>query len=215
MSLITKRSILFLFLLILGCFGVRAAEFEPAVEKVLKHEGYTAVDLGDGAGYTRYGITLRYLDSYIVQNPSEMLTFDVNGDKVIDALDIRGMKKEMAVDLYRRDWWDKYGYDRIQAQVIAEKVFDMSVNMGHRQSIKLLQRAHNRFKTVQVLGLGLKEDGYLNENFVKSINRLGHCCSESLLKFYKDECRSYYLYISKNRPVYQKFLKGWLRRVED
>src|SRR5690606_26803467 len=84
--------------------------FRRAVEVVLAHEGSYVNDPADPGGETKFGISKR-------QYPD---------------LDIASLTREQAVEIYRRDWWDKYGYGRLASPAIATKVFDLSVNVGPR-----------------------------------------------------------------------------------
>src|SRR5690606_2973445 len=65
--------------------------FLHAVEVVLEHEGGYVHDPHDPGGETKFGISKR-------QYPD---------------LDIANLTREQAIEIYRRDWWDKYGYGRL------------------------------------------------------------------------------------------------------
>ena len=95
------------------------ADFEQAIERVLKHEGGYANDPDDPGGETKYGISKR-------QYPN---------------LDIATLTLDQAKAIYRRDYWK---YDGISDQAVASKLFDMAVNLGAFQAHRLLQRALNR-----------------------------------------------------------------------
>src|SRR5690606_30113686 len=57
------------------------------------------------------------------------------------SLDIRNLTREQAIAIYRRDWWDRYGYGRIKDADVAAKLMDMAVNMGPGTAHRLLQQA--------------------------------------------------------------------------
>ena len=102
------------------------ANYEPAFNRLLEHEGGYTVD---HAGPTNYGITLRVLD------------VDIDGDGDIDESDISALTPADAKEFYHRHWWANYRYYVIQNQEIATKVLDLSVNMGPKQAHRLVQRA--------------------------------------------------------------------------
>jgi lysozyme family protein len=67
------------------------SEFLTAVERVLADEGGYVCNPSDPGGETNFGITKRsYPD-----------------------LDIKGLTREDAIAIYWRDWWTKYGFDRL------------------------------------------------------------------------------------------------------
>ena len=95
------------------------SQFEPAVEKVLLHEGgYNFIE-GDAGGETNWGISKR---SY----PN---------------LDIRNLTREQAIEIYRTDWWDKHGFSFVEPQEFADKYFSFAVNMGFAAANKLYLEA--------------------------------------------------------------------------
>jgi len=95
------------------------SNFEKAVAVVLLHEGGYRNVPSDPGGPTKYGIS----------------------QKSYPDLDIAGLTQEGAVALYRRDWWDKYGYDQISNYALALKVFDHAINIGW-QTNPVASRAH-------------------------------------------------------------------------
>ncbi len=154
--------------------------FKKAVETVLKHEGGYASHPDDPGGETKYGICKR---SY-------------------PHLDIKRLTREQAKEIYRRDWWDKYGYERINDDALCFKVFDLAVNMGAHQAHKLLQRAVN-----DVSGRLLEDDGILGPRTISAVNAI---VPELVLDALLKRAESYYR--SLNKP---QFLAGWLNRLYD
>ena len=62
-------------------------------------------------------------------------------------LDIKGLSREDAKTIYRRDFWDKINGDRLHDGV-AFQLFDFAVNSGIETAVRYLQRA-----------LGVADDG--------------------------------------------------------
>lgn len=104
------------------------------IEGVLEREGYDKYTNHpqDPGAATRWGITLGLLRS------AEWLG-DVDGDGDIDEDDVRHLPKDVAIEVYRRKKW-RPQYEEMP-RLIAEKTFDLAVNMGAKQSHLLLQRA--------------------------------------------------------------------------
>lgn len=92
--------------------------FDQAFDRLIGHEGGYVNDPRDPGGETKFGISRR---AY----PGE---------------DIAGMTLERAKTIYRRDYWGPAGCD-VLADLVKFEVFDMAVNLGVVQTIKILQRA--------------------------------------------------------------------------
>jgi lysozyme family protein len=99
---------------------VTSASFGFAIAFTLEEESYqdTAVDLGDGAGLTKYGITAR-------SHPT---------------VDIAALTLPEAVAIYSREYWAPLNLDLLSRRV-AVAVFDGAVNHGATTSAKMLQTA--------------------------------------------------------------------------
>jgi lysozyme family protein len=102
----------------------------------------------------------------------------------------------LVVAFYRQNFWI---YDEIEDQAIANKLFDLAVNVGKVHSNKIVQ------KCVQV-----DPDGFLGPQTILAINAT---CSGSLLPAIKTEAAEYYKDIVKSHPQDAIFLKGWLARL--
>lgn len=178
--------------------------FERAVEMVLRHEGGYIKDPNDPGGATNYGISLRFLSKLGVIDPADgYLVGDVDRDGDIDIHDIILMTREDAIAIYRSQWWDRYGYARIEYEPLATKLLDLSVNMGPAAAHRLLQRSVN-----VTLGRRLVVDGILGPKSIACINCVAD--PEALLRAFLDRAEGFYR--SLNQP---RYLKGWLNRLYD
>lgn len=187
------------------------SQFNLAIPFVLKHEGKLVNNPADPGGITNYGISLRYLSALAQEHPELLSEICLDGKSTVDADDIQRMAVEEAIDLYRREWWDKYGYGNIENQAVANKVFDLSVNIGASEAIKFLQSA-----CCQEAGAGyLVIDGVLGRASINYINRLSMTQQNNLLTSFCDIAADYYRRLVTQHPVYEKFLQGWLNRVYD
>jgi len=152
------------------------ALFEPAVEITLRNEGSAFVDdPSDAGGLSRYGISQR---SYPAEN-------------------IRELTEDRAKFLYKRDFWK---YDDVLDQPLANKIFDMTVNMGNR-AILILQKLV--FKTLQ-------PDAVWGPETCDCVNRAD---ANTLLTQYRSALANHYEQIVVLRPEEHEFLEGWLRRA--
>lgn len=94
--------------------------FLKAVGFVLHHEGGYVNHPADPGGETNFGISKRAYPN----------------------VEIAGLTKEQAQEIYRADYWDRLGLDQLPAMV-AIVVMDTAVNMGRRRAVQILQQGFN------------------------------------------------------------------------
>lgn len=183
------------------------SDFDKAIETVLSHEGFYSNDPADKGGATKYGVSLRFLQSL-----GESLG-DIDSDGDVDIQDIKSLTLDEAKRIYRSQWWDKFGYSQIRDDSLATKVLDLSINMGATQAHRLLQTAINR------LGIDkLVVDGKLGPKSFLAINR-GYPTSLIIAKAYADEAARFYIDLTFSRIRQMgleqggKYLFGWIRRA--
>lgn len=142
--------------------------FDHAIAVVLRHEcGPTILEVGGGfvhdprdkGGATVYGL------SQVIRKREALTPEDLG---IADFTDeqLRLVTRATAERIYRRVYWDRYGYDRIDDQLCATKVFDAAVNMGAGTAHALAQRACN------VLGARVDIDGFIGIQTIGAINAL-------------------------------------------
>jgi len=158
----------------------------------LKHEGGFTID---HAGATNFGISERF---------AREIGLDINGDGKTDAEDIKLLTVDKAIAIYQKEFWDKYGYDKIDDWSIAAKVFDMAVNMGAKQAHRIVQRALNW------CGFPCAIDGILGKITLSLINKAPQ---ETLMKALCLFHEKFYLDIISKNVKYLKYKNGWLKRA--
>jgi len=131
------------------------ADFQAAIEKVLREEGGYVNDPNDPGGETKFGISKR-------QYPH---------------VDIAALTRDQAKQIYRDDYWDVIHGEQIESQPVADVIFDFGVNAGARLAAKVAQRLVNETtdgwigpKTLAAL------NGYEAERFVAeyTLARIAH-----------------------------------------
>lgn len=157
------------------------AVFDSAFEFMLPHEGGYVNNPRDPGGETKYGITKR---TY----PDE---------------DIQNLTVERAKELYRRDFWYPL-YDRINSQAIANKLFDLGVNMGRRPAVTLLQKACIQCGEVTAA------DGGFGPNTLLAVNSADEVL---LLTAFKQVAVGHYQHLVAVNPKLASFLIGWCKRA--
>ncbi len=146
--------------------------FEEAIEIVLKSEGGFVNDPKDPGGTTNFGISQR----------------------AYPQLNIAQLSKEKAIEIYRKDYWEKNKIDSMPDK-IRLAVFDCCVNQGADFAIKTLQGI-----------CGVEKDGLIGPKTLEQLNRLD---SSKVLQMFCDERLKRY---GANINFYRYGL-GWTRRL--
>ncbi len=186
------------------------ADFQAALPKTLAHEGVTFDSTGnpvpgktgwvnhvdDSGGETNYGIT-----------KATALAAGYIGD-------MKDIPFDTVKRIYKTGYWDKVWGDNIPDQRIAEKLFDIAVNMGVGVAAWFLQRVlnvHNKkgtlypdvvvdkvigSGTVAVLRTALAVAPYFPENIWKGLNGLQ---------------TERYIQIAETNQKLESFVPGWIR----
>lgn len=179
-----------------------SACFQKAIQVVLRHEGGFSYDKSDPGGATNFGLSLRYIDE---------LQSSIHDEYKATEKDIRALTQEEAIAIYKKFWWDKYGYVVINDCEVATKIFDLAVNVGYEESSKFVQRALNHFYNNSIA-----VDGNLGKMSYWSINKLIQDGRSALfIKEINQEATEFYLSLVIKNPALHKFLKGWLNRLKN
>jgi len=174
--------------------------FECAVSNTLYREGHLSDDKADPGGITKFGISLRFLRSI------GDLSGDIDGDGDVDQDDIRALTLDQAKTFYYDHFWIKGKCDQIRSEILAMKVFDMSVNMGISRAWKLTQQAC----VADVLTM--KIDGVPGPITLRTLNRQNEN-DYVLLDILRSYQTSFYLDLIDADPARAKYKLGWLRRA--
>jgi lysozyme family protein len=150
------------------------AIFAQAVGFVLKEhiEGGYVNDPRDPGGETNFGISKR---SY-------------------PAVDIKGLTRDDAIAIYKRDYWDACKCDDLPPEV-AVAMFDCAVNQGNGAAKRLLQRA-----------LKVKSDGIIGPKTIAAAKRAN--ALELVMDFLSWRLKRY-----ANTANATTYMRGWSKRV--
>jgi lysozyme family protein len=99
------------------------------------------------------------------------------------------------IDFYRTNFW-KYG--AIEQQNVADKIFDLAVNVGTAHAVKIAQ-----------IAAGVTADGVIGPNTINAINAHPN---GSLIPLIVMAAENYHKEIVNTHPEDAVFLRGWLRR---
>ena len=175
------------------------AEFKPAFEFVLLHEdasrsGKVTEDTG---GRTRFGIAEKF-------HPE--LAEDFFSAPADEAL-------AQAEQIEEHEYWQRMRLGEVEDQDVANKLFDMAVNMGVRQAAVYAQRAANYLMSVEPVAgiLRLAEDGEIGEKTLAAINAVD---PEKFYQVLRQLSEAHYRHIAAVNPAQAVNLEGWLKRAE-
>jgi lysozyme family protein len=172
------------------------ANFDPALEKVLLHEGRYVNDSQDPGGETYRGVSRNNWSAWRgwqnIDQARRRSDFPANLEKDID---LQGAVKEF----YRDAFWNKLLADQINDQTIANSIFDFAVNAGLKTSVSLAQMV-----------VGTDTDGIIGKNTIDAINTYD---SELFLASFTLAKIARYISIVKRKPASQKYFFGWICRT--
>lgn len=130
---------------------------------------------------------------------------------------MRNMPRATAIDIYRRQYFEKPGFAAVAvvSPAIAEKLFDTGVNMGPDYPRRWLQQWLNALNRGGKDYADIAEDGIIGPGTVGALGRLiavrGRAAAESaLLKGLNCSQGSRYLDLARNRTANESFLFGWM-----
>jgi lysozyme family protein len=146
--------------------------FDDYIERVLSHEGGYVNDARDPGGETKFGIAKR---SY----PS---------------VDIKGLTRDAAKAIYKRDFWDRVQGDALPRQ-FAFQALDAAVNHGIGNAVRWMQRA-----------VGAADDGVIGPVTLGKVQRFE---AADLVLLFNAERLEFYAKLQN----FDAFGRGWTRRV--
>ena len=192
------------------------ANFYPAFENTIRFEddarepGKVTVDAG---GRTRFGIAEKFHPGI----PEWFFAGDV----------VRA--RTLAENIEYGKYWKPLNLHRISDQSVANKIFDMAVNMGFHQAAVLTQRAVNALNMQAAKESGdsadavssggiapmaalfpLVEDGVIGP---KTLEQLNDLASSLVLDELRALSADYYRAIVAANPAQAVNLNGWLKRA--
>lgn len=175
------------------------AIFEQAVERTLQWEGGYSVDPHDPGGETLFGIARKRHPEWSGWNRVDELKKHFSSDpkSLAGVLSADGGLLESAKLFYEDTFWD---YDDINSQAVANKVFDLGVNMGKALSVKFLQRA-----------VGTPDDGIFGPKTCEATNNANGAALIEKLRCY---ALAYYKSLIQEDPDLKRYWNGWKRRAD-
>lgn len=162
----------------------------------------------DKGGITKHGVSIVFLTDFAAKNPEFCESLGIVSPITADT--IRGLTSEQATLLFKHAFWDNpLRLDEFPPYT-AIAVYDMAVNSGNGNSVKILQRACN-LKTTFLKALAV--DGLIGPETRRRVFEIGKTDDKNLALAHIKFRREFLESIVKNNPSQKVFLKGWNNRV--
>lgn len=164
------------------------ADFNQAVQILLRHEGGYVCNPKDPGGATNFGITIPTLAKY--------RGVDIT---TLSATDIQGLQQSEAIAIYHSMWWEKMLLDQVQSQQVATVMLDQGVLFGASVVVERIQGL-----------VGVAADGEMGPNSVTYINKVPN---GQYLAFQLIRSCSHRDIITAQANNEEEFLGGWIDRL--
>jgi len=185
------------------------ARFRVAYDLTMSYEGVYSLDPADPGGETFCGI-------------SRVHWPDWDGWPIVDQVKAAGqlasigsnqVLRTLARGFYKANFWDAWRGDDIHSQPIANKLFDLRVNLPPRRSPEFLQEALNLANRDQAKWPDIKVDGIIGPATIATLNRAVDGGDETLvLNLIRLLHGEYYLGRFRASPKMEKYV-GWIARA--
>lgn len=150
----------------------------------------------DRGGPTKYGITKRVYERWLGRSVSKD--------------EMRNMPLENAVNIYKEEYFIQPKVQDLPL-LLQHVTFDMCVNHGQRQGVKILQTALQSFPE----GVNLTLDGRIGPQTVRAaVKTIARHGPSEVLAAIVAERRKFYHAIIANDPSQEKFQGGWFKRAD-
>lgn len=186
------------------------AGFKEALTKTLQFEGGYSFDPLDSGGETYAGISR-------VHHP------DWDGWSIVDAIKVTcgefredaSSKAQLAihVESFYFKIWSDLDSDVQMSETLIGVLFDTTVNMGKMRAVRFLQEAMNVLNRNGTLWPDVAIDGLLGPTTKHVLGAIP--AEHGLLSRIVVVIRgAFYLSIVKSNPSQERFIRGWLTRIE-
>lgn len=186
------------------------ADFNIAYKITLNFEGGYANNPSDKGGETYMGIARNIETKWsgwsIIDNIKSKVG---NSPASINAAASANIALQQLVqNVYKSSYWDTLNLTLLQDQKVANKMYDIGVNMGIVTVGKFLQRALNI-----AANAGLVVDGKVGRKTISAFNSLGSGNKLIVWKMLNALQGARYISIIEANQSQRQFFRGWYSRV--
>jgi len=188
--------------------------FIESLQYVLENEGYYSNNPDDPGGETFRGISRKFhpdwkgwviIDKF--KKDPEVLKKEYLKNKTLQ----RYVAKFYYFNFYKKshaDFFEEF------SPTLAYNIFDYAINAGVRTSLKNLQTSLNiLIKEFKLKLKPLMVDGIIGPHSTNTFKIVLDELNEDLIiRAYQNSRVLHYINLIKERPIYLKFIKGWVKR---
>jgi lysozyme family protein len=171
---------------------------DQLIDEVIGREGGYSNHPADRGGPTRWGVT-----------EAVARTHGYRGE-------MRNFPREQAVEIYRRIYWVKPGFDQVakRAPAVAAEMFDTGVNMGPGTATGFLKRALNVLNRGEADFDDIAPSPVIDPPTLAALDaymaKRGAAGEAVLLKALEALQGERYISLAEKRPANEAFIYGWL-----
>ena len=165
---------------------INSRRFLKAFEFTKQNEGGYSNDARDKGGETIYGVSSKWFPE-VFRELMEAKPEELEG--ILKAF-------------YQAEFWDDR-YDEIFFEPLSIRLYDLSVNLGKRKAVQLLQKTFNSLSYTKI-----SEDGKFGAGTLRAVN-LPPIVHPNFYLSYLRQAEAYY----RSLPDFNVFGKGWLNRL--
>lgn len=172
------------------------------INMVLRHEGGFVDDPNDSGGFTYRGISRRYNPDWAGWDIVDA-HLPLKYNQIIDDAEL----ENLVIQKYEESYYLPLKIDQVDSLMISAHLMCHGVNAGLSSAAKLIQRSVN-----EVYGAGISVDGVLGNASLEYINNPEK--EQELVDVFIEKRKEFYRNIVERKPSQEKFLNGWLNRVD-
>jgi lysozyme family protein len=188
------------------------AKFELAYDLMMGHEGGYANNPADTGGMTYKGIARNFNPGWGGWAAVDAARKQSGVASILDK--ILGSNAELQADVlkfYKLNYWDVNRLDAVFDQELANKLFDIGVNMGVKKAALMWQEALNLTNQNGRAYADTAIDGIVGSQTITLTN--AHFRPKLLLLLLKGLQSERYINIMRNNPTQEVFAQSWFSRV--
>ena len=196
-------------------------DFISALNKALSSEGLISNNKSDHGGFTYKGISRtkhpawpgwKIIDTSVSAGTASGSSSSITA--VNSKLKNNDQLNQLVEEFYRSEFWKKIQGDILPSQLIADELFESSINLGVTAASEILQRTINLLNKNSKLYPDIKVDGLIGsltlEALNKSISANGEKLFFNIIYYYQAKC---YIEIMEKDHTQEIFI-GWFSRID-
>ena len=194
-------------------------DFQISFNNAMQVEGFISNNKSDHGGFTYKGISRtnhpdwpgwKIIDASVTAGTASGST----AASVNSKLKNNDQLNQLVEEFYRSEFWNKIQADLLPTQLIADELFESSINLGVPAASEILQRSINLLNRNSKLYPDILVDGIIGTQTLAALNKSiaanGEKLLFNLLNFY--QAKRYIEIMEKDHT--QEIFIGWFSRID-